>query len=215
MLSFIMAIIALASLIGLAPHSALAVPISKTITIGMQGGGTVVVSFLGEDNLLTPNGIIEALDTDSDGTNDVIELTTLTAVWIPGQPTDPTAFTLAIPSLAIPNFNDSSQVEFEYNTGTDKITNLFVQNGNKIDCPLLTDVILCDNGGGIIIRGPVPDADFSLAIVSQGPPPTTVIPEPSTWLLLSTGLVGVMGYACSRRRRSATLQPVSVADATH
>jgi PEP-CTERM motif len=208
MLSLIMVIVALAGLVGMVPRRALAAPITKIITIAVQGGGTAVVSLTGEDNPTTPNGIIEVLDEDNDGTNDVIELTTLTATWTPGQPTDPTAFTLAIPGLAIPDFSNNNQVQFHYNIGNDEITNLFIQDGNKLDCQP------CNTGNSIIIRGPDPDADFFFTISSQGPPPATVIPEPSTWLLLSTGLAGVVGYAFFRRWRSAAPGPASAADAT-
>jgi PEP-CTERM motif len=236
MLHIIMALVTIASLVGIAPRNALAVPISNTITITVQGGGTVVVSFSGDDSL-TPstspnnnNGIIEVLDIDTNGPNDVIELTALTATWTPSpsqssDPSIPSPFTLAVRDSilscasipnCIPTFNDPNQVGFQYDIGNNVITELFIRNGNFISVPpdsiFATECVNQDIE--INTQGTTDGRRLCTTIASQGGPPT-VIPEPSTWLLLSSGLVGMVGYAVSRCRRSAALRPVSVADTAH
>jgi hypothetical protein len=86
------------------------------------------------------------------------------------------------------------------------------QDGSGLPAPCLSGqqlfLSLSDVEGLYLIP---PDGICIGTACSSQPP--AVIPEPGTWLLLSTGLIGMLGYAFSRRVRRAAPRRTPIAGA--
>lgn len=173
-------------------------------------------------------------DTDGDKIIDAGELTALTVTWTPGTfITDPgppplgIVFSPAMFTRMLSDFANPGFIEFMYTTPdfmdtleNKKNTIIQLNLGDSTTaaaghaCEDSSNVLAqCILGQFLHIFPPAENAflyRISQAIVTPGD--TAVIPEPGTWLLLGTGLVGVLGCACYRRLRPATLRRDSHTD---
>jgi len=215
--SIIMAVVIVAGLIFAAPQSGHAVPIDTTFEIKVEGmgvdmngdpivvpAGTLTVEFDGESGPTIPTIL------------DITELDHIKLTWQPESgpvPSPPSFFSFE----STDPLSDFNPAVFQYATPThmttpdtiillDIASALLGMEGNGPRCQMSSadeSQAPCVVGRHLFIQSGEGSATYP--IVSAGPitQPPVVIPEPSTWLLLSTGLVGVIGYAFSRRVRPA------------
>jgi hypothetical protein len=216
-----MAVAIVVGLIFAAPHSGYAAPLARDYEITVQCPTPFVgAPYASQCVNVAPGTVVGTLTgaftgDDDDELIDISELTLLTFKWTPmtvGMTSFPPAgFERELSDFVFP----MSMSSFLYATPTNNdplmIPNTIMElslidpNDDGAAClDSLSMLAPCIVGQDLEVLG-VGESDgrYRIAMVDIGPAGPVVIPEPSTWLLLVTGLVGVIGYAFSRRVRSA------------
>lgn len=178
-------------LIGYALPPAQADPIMRTVVLAasLQGVpvGELTVDLTGEDK--NGNNLIDVADPDA-------ELTDLSAHWVPVDDTGQPAFTATLS-------DGVDGLALQYNLTTDTLLALLIDGTASGDSVLIDCQEGCDVDNLLIIQSPVKDSFSSYIVTSQQVSAPTLVPEPSTWCLFATGLLGLLGYTYARRQRDA------------
>jgi hypothetical protein len=164
---------------GASPRPSLAVPITVDFTLGTSLGA-YTGTFTGEDS--TGDGRIEAP-----------EVTAYSAMYTPLPfPTmaTPGAFAHDLAALQAMSYTPSQRVLRALHAEREDPLTQKVQKVMCLDCTA-QKVHIAD--GVLTVEAPI---SFNSAIPR---PQASPVPEPTTWLLLSAGLVGLFGYLSLRR----------------